>query len=74
MTEDAAGAGAAYFDVHAALAEDTLMPARLTHGARGVAPALDPSTGTDDLAAGALLDLPLWALRPLLQQRFAEAR
>ena len=69
-----APAGSAYFDVHAALAEETLLPVRLIQGARGVAPALDPATGTPDLAPGALLDMPLWSLPSLLQRNFAQAR
>lgn len=74
MSGDSAHPGSSYFDIHAALAEDTRMPARLTHGAKGVAEALDPATGAKDLPAGALLDLPLWALAPLVNQQFAEAR
>lgn len=72
--ETSAAAGSAYFDVHAALADDVRLPVKLVHGAKKVAPSLDPATGTPDLEAGALLDLPLWALKPLMQQGLAEAR
>lgn len=37
--------GSSYFDLHAALAEETLMPAKLIHGASKIAPSLDPATG-----------------------------
>ena len=69
-----ASPGSSYFDVHAALAEDTLMPVRLLRGARGGAPALDPATGTPDLAPNAQRDMPLWCLPPLFHSAYAEAR
>ena len=66
--------GSSYFDVHAALAEETLMPAKLIHGAAKIAPSLDPATGTADLEAEHPLDIPLWMLKGLLRQQSAEAR
>ena len=66
--------GSAYFDVHAALAEDTLLPAKLVHGAKHVSGVLDSSAGSGDLGPAHMLDMPLWMLQPLLQQHFAEAR
>lgn len=74
MSQGPPTAGASYFDVDAALAEDTLIPAKLLHGAQGVAQALDPTTGSADLPAGALLDLPLWCLAPLKQQQMVDIR
>lgn len=66
--------GSSYFDLHAALAEETLMPAKLIHGAAKIAPSLDPATGTPDLEAEHPLDIPLWMLKGLLRQQSAEAR
>lgn len=57
--------GADYYSLDAVLAEETLIPCMFKCGSRGVGRALDPSSGAEDVAVRAAVELPLWMLQPL---------
>ena len=54
--------GQDFYDVTSIMAEETLIPAVVRRGVKGLGPALDPSCPGHDLPANTQLDLPLWLL------------
>jgi len=57
--------GTDYYSLDAVLAEETLIPCMFKCGSRCVGRALDPSSGAEDVAPRAAVELPLWMLQPL---------
>lgn len=57
-----------YYDIHAVLAQETLIPTTFLTGVSGIGRVLDPSCDGNDLPPRAKLDLPLW-LVPILAAR-----
>lgn len=60
-----------YWSISSVLAEETLLMTTFTHGATGIAKALDPGTAQADIKADAEVDIPLWLLSPLHQRGMA---
>lgn len=63
-----------YYDVHAILAEETLVPCAVLSGATGIGRMLDPSCDTLDLPRGAALEMPLWLATPLAERHMLSLR
>ncbi|KAK9820298.1 hypothetical protein WJX72_008713 [[Myrmecia] bisecta] len=59
---------ASFYDVHAILAEETMLPVSFLTGAAGLGRALDPSSDDKNLKQGSKVDIPLWMV-PVLAQR-----
>jgi GINS complex subunit 3 len=49
-----------YWSLDAALAEETLVPARFVHGLQSVARVLEPGSSSNDIEQGAKVETPLW--------------
>ncbi|GLC47286.1 hypothetical protein PLESTB_000225200 [Pleodorina starrii] len=60
-----------YWSLDAALAEETIVPARYKFGAYGVARVLEPGSTSSDLEAGAKVDTPLWLATALTRRGMA---
>ncbi|KAK9843549.1 hypothetical protein WJX81_008330 [Elliptochloris bilobata] len=63
-----------YYDVHAILAEETLLPCVVLSGATGIGRMLDPSCDSLDLPRRAVLEMPLWLAKPLAERRMLQLR
>ena len=60
-----------YWNIDAALAEETIVPTTFTYGLQGLAKALDPGTTSVNLAAGSRVDAPLWLATALCRRSIA---
>lgn len=49
-----------YWNLDSALAEESVVPTRFTFGVSGVARALEPGSTSNNVEAGAKVDVPLW--------------
>lgn len=65
-------AGSSYYSIDAICAEETLVPAHLTHGCTGVGTIIDPSSDVGDLAPGTRVDLPLWMVSGMAQRNMVQ--
>ncbi|KAI8469085.1 MAG: hypothetical protein J3K34DRAFT_425027 [Monoraphidium minutum] len=62
-----------YFDPHALLAEDTLIPTTFRYAVRTLGTALDPTCPSNDLPADHQMDLPLWLVQPLQERNIVDS-
>lgn len=60
-----------YWNLDAALAEETLVPTRLKFGVQGVARILEPGSTSNDIEADAKVDAPLWLAAALTRRGMA---
>lgn len=60
-----------YWNLDAALAEETLVPTTFSFGLQGLAKALDPGTTSNDLASSSRVDAPLWLAAALTRRGMA---
>ncbi|EFJ43402.1 hypothetical protein VOLCADRAFT_66001 [Volvox carteri f. nagariensis] len=60
-----------YWNLDAALAEETIVPARYSFGAAGVAQVLEPGSSSNDVQAGDKVDTPLWLAAALTRRGMA---
>ena len=49
-------------------AEESLIPATFTYGARGIAKGLDPGSTRKDLARGQTVSIPMWLVPDLVRR------
>ncbi|GAB4822740.1 hypothetical protein N2152v2_009786 [Parachlorella kessleri] len=61
-----------FWDVDAILASETLAPARLVSGITGCGTIIDPSSDSNELVAGAVVEMPVWLIRSLAQRNMVQ--
>lgn len=64
--------GSDYYDIDAICAGEVLAPAKIVSGMTGCGTVVDPSSDSNELAPGTVVDMPVWLIKSLAHRNMVQ--